>query len=254
MKLQRIIAVSAIVFTLFLLQYSSALAKRPPSKSTPVAVATAQAASPCAGDLDSCPDQGCGEFADFELNRAKNRKDNPDPQSIQPMTLSSIKQINQPKRWNTGDNRAPITGDGKEGTPVIVTSILKRVKQEGAESCNCNLDVEDVTTDLHLVLVSVKTDAEEKSVTAEITPRMRKASHPNWVFPNVKPLEGKFIRLTGWLMLDTKHIPQSHRQPNERRNQPLKRATNWEVHPIIKFEVCTQTVAMCRTGVGWKEF
>ena len=48
------------------------------------------------------------------------------------------------------------------------------------------------------------------------------------------------MRVTGWLMLDTQHI-----------ERPITRSTNWEVHPVTEFEVCTSTVARCRAGEGW---
>ena len=91
-------------------------------------------------------------------------------------------------------------------------------------------------------------------MTAEITPRVRANAHPDWLFKNVKDLEGEFIRVTGWLMLDTKHIPQTQRLPNERLNKPLTRSTNWEVHPVTKLEVCEQSVTACNANQGWKEF
>jgi len=59
----------------------------------------------------------------------------------------------------------------------------------------------------------------------------------------VKQFEGDYVRVTGWLMLDTKHI-----------SNPLVRSTNWEVHPITKFEHCTKTQAACDAGQGWEEF
>ena len=95
-------------------------------------------------------------------------------------------------------------------------------------------------TDIHLALVSDPEDLEENSVTAEITPRIRANGHGNWSYKNLKELEGEYVQITGWLMLDTKHIPQAHPLPDERRNKGLKRITNWEIHPITKLEICTQ--------------
>src|SRR5204863_5644294 len=99
-------------------------------------------------------------------------------------------------------------------------------------------------------------EAETGSVTAEITPRVRqKLGHPDWVFSNINDFEGQFVRLTGWLMLDTKHIPQDPDTPllpNEHRNKGLSRATNWEIHPVTKFEICKTTVVQCRQGQGWE--
>ena len=129
-----------------------------------------------------------------------------------------------------------------------------RIKPGSAESCNCEL-TRRVDTDVHLVLTKETDDAEETSVTAEITPRIRANGHPDWLFKNVNDLEGDFIRVTGWLMLDTKHIRQSHLLPTETRfNKGLKRATNWEVHPVTKLEVCQKSVSACKAGQGWEEF
>ena len=97
-------------------------------------------------------------------------------------------------------------------------------------------------TDLHLVLVSKPTDSESLSITAEITPRVRAKGHPNFVIEKLKPIEGQLVRVTGLLMLDTEHI-----------ELPLRRATNWEIHPVLKLEVCT-TGDHCKENIasGWK--
>jgi hypothetical protein len=134
-----------------------------------------------------------------------------------------------------------------------VSAYLLKAKAEGSESCNCGLSSRD-DTDIHLVLVSslpaVADDqaaidqAEANSVTAEITPRVRQQGHPKWLHKNVNDYEQKYVRLTGRLMLDTKHIPPNH---------GLKRATNWEVHPVTRFEVCTTTKSQCDQGSGWDE-
>jgi hypothetical protein len=112
-----------------------------------------------------------------------------------------------------------------------------------------------VDNDIHLVLVGdAETDGEETSVTAEITPRIRASGHPDWIFKNVNDLEGEYVKVTGWLMLDTKHIRQTHRLASERTNKALVRATNWEVHPVTKLEVCHKSVTACRSGDGWADF
>jgi hypothetical protein len=138
-------------------------------------------------------------------------------------------------------------------------AFLLKAKREGAESCNCGVTGPS-NTDIHLVLVSELRDlddqdqideAEAGSVTAEITPRVGQHGHPQWVVKNINDFEGEFVRLTGRMLLDTKHIPQTHFLPHERHNKGLKRATNWEVHPVTKFEVCTLSVSQCRQGSGW---
>ncbi len=56
------------------------------------------------------------------------------------------------------------------------------------------------------------------------------------------------------MMLDSKHIPQAHRLPDERANKGLKRATNREVHPVTKIEVCRKSITACDHGKGWEEY
>ena len=91
--------------------------------------------------------------------------------------------------------------------------------------------------------------AEKRSLTAEISPRLR---------PNVAAVgngsssdrtisllrkfarEFTYVRVTGWAMLDTQHI-----------DSPIDRRSNWELHPVTKFEVCTATIADCDAGTGW---
>src|SRR6266536_4584464 len=106
---------------------------------------------------------------------------------------------------------------------------LLRVKPEGGESCNCGL-TRRAQTDVHLVLVEQSGDLEQEAITSEITPRVRKhqGHDPKWQFRNLNEniVEGDFVRVTGWLMLDTKHIRQTHRLPGERSNKRLVRATN----------------------------
>jgi hypothetical protein len=217
---------------------------------------------PCAEGIitiNDCPLTGCGELGDAELNRAKNRTDA--PTSVKRLTLDQIRQIPQPARWNTGADRSSIRASGKEGSGVVVSGYLLKARAEGKESCNCDLS-RRVDTDVHLVIVSEMPASESKeamdiseqaSVTAEITPRVR-GQNEKWLYRNVNDLEGSYIRITGLLMLDTKHIPQAIQLPGERGNRPLKRGTNWEVHPVTKIEVCTQSQKNCDTGKGWKAY
>lgn len=210
--------------------------------------------------LADCPLTGCGELGDAELNKGKNRTDV--PLNVSPMTLDEVKRIPQPPHWNTGGDRSAILAFGKEGSGVAVSGYLLKAKAEGKESCNCGL-TRRTDTDVHLVLVSEMPadpknkeafDASEKtSMTAEITPRVR-GNNEKWLFRNVNDLEGSYIRLTGLLLLDTGHVPQGLMLQGERFKQSLKRATNWEVHPVTKIEVCTKAKQDCDRGQGWKNY
>ena len=229
---------------------------------TPVA-APAMALTPACteameDEIPSCPATGCGKLGDALLNSAKNRFGA--VTSPEALTLDKIRAFAKPDTWDTGSPRDSIASI--EGRPVVVMGFLLKAKRGGAESCNCGI-TGAVNTDIHLVLVSKLPDlddedevneAERGSVTAEITPRVRQHGHLKWVVKNINDFEGEFVKLTGRMMLDTKHIPQAHRLPDEPPNKPLKRATGWEIHPVTRFEVCTKTVSKCRRGLGWQVF
>lgn len=254
------LTILAVVCALVLLPSSNAMKR--PHENSPASVPALSLTEPCAEDveLSTCPLAGCGELGDALLNKAKNRSD----VATHPvhMTLNEIKQLDQPNRWDTGTSRASIQGANKEGTPVWTTGYLLKAKKEGAESCNCGL-TRRVDTDVHLVIVNKMPDvddedefdeAERNSVTAELTPRVRAKGHSNWIYKEALDLEGYYVRLGGFLMLDTKHIPQDHRLPHERANKGLKRATNWEIHPVTNFQYCTKSKNACDHNIGWVNF
>jgi hypothetical protein len=213
----------------------------------PDAAAKARAKKkPCVATLAKCPAQGCG--GDPLLNRAKNRVTPPASSSAVDMMLDDVRHITQPDTWKAGQDRAELQGANREGQAVRVMAYLWRAKREHGESCNCGLDAKgnpgELLTDIHMVLTDKPDDPEATSVTAEITPRVRaRRPHPvTWTASQISPLKGKFIRVTGFLMLDTEHLIHN----------PLVRSTNWEVHPITKLEVCTLTQSECEGGKGWK--
>jgi hypothetical protein len=54
------------------------------------------------------------------------------------------------------------------------------------------------------------------------------------------------VRVTGQLFFDSSHTPCVNEVPV--RGDP-SRASVWEIHPIYKFEVCTE--GACDSGNGW---
>jgi hypothetical protein len=208
---------------------------------------------PCEDGVEKiadCPNTGCGELGDALLNQAKNRVDSITSGTAK--TLDAIRAMPQPLHWDTGSPRTSIQGAGKEGTAVEVKGFLLRVKPEGGESCNCGL-TRRVDTDVHFALVSDLDEPETESVTAEVTPRVRRDHHHDWLYRNLNDLEGEYVKVVGLLMLDTKHIPQAHRLTGERGNHGLTRATNWEIHPITRLWKCTKSKHACDHGQGWEE-
>ncbi len=198
--------------------------------------------------IAACPLTGCGGIADALLNEAKNRTDT--PASLTDITVADIKSLVQPTDWTTGQPRVSITAT--EGWQVRLVARLKIVKSEGRETCNCGLSTA-ANTDVHLVMVDRLADDESESISAELTPRVRADGHHTaWVPSALLQYQGKLVRLTGWVMLDTAHVHHSHLLPGEHPVGPVNRSTDWEVHPVTLFEVCASTIAHCRAGVGWK--
>jgi hypothetical protein len=215
-------------------------------------------------DIASCPSEGCSpnNNHDPQLNRLKNLKSSEKPVIDRTLTwmIGREKKV-EDSGYKRGGPRNVLT-NLDEGTEARVVGLLLAVKQEHGESCNCGLDVVDVTTDNHLVLVNPKvvTDTllpanatksqltaafkkrEPKSVTAEFTPRVRAEGHPNFISELQKEInktaQGALrVRITGQLMFDSEHF----------HHLPLKRATQWEIHPILKLEYCPKN-KICKTN------
>jgi hypothetical protein len=113
---------------------------------------------------------------------------------------------------------------------VILEGYLLGFKKEGPESPNC---YRNDLFDFH-VWMGKQTRATKKArmalrkraVVVEPTPHMQ-ALHSTWTSQNLRTIEGKRIRVTGWLMFDWEHPEQVGRT----------RGTLWEVHPVTRIEV-----------------
>jgi len=226
-----------------------------------------KAKPPCRQDLAHCPDEGCGADFDPNLNKLKNIRSD-DPRAVgpaTPRTLTWMKKLDDPESFQKGDSREELTELG-EGQRIAVVAYLLAAKPElGGESCNCGLHTR-AETDNHLVLVTKATvdkfsldddeatnkkifhSREMESLTAEFTPRVRLA-HPNFTREKVQPMidatdqNALLVRVTGLLMFDSEHFIRNH----------LVRVNNWEIHPVLKLEVCT-TGDKCtaKSDAGWK--
>jgi hypothetical protein len=212
--------------------------------------------TPCAATLEDCGREGCSDdnHHDPDLNKLKNLKSSTKPITDKSLNeMIALEQAVRTSGYNRGDPRNVLRDLG-EGDQIRVVGYLLAVKQECGESCNCGLHDVDVTTDNHLVLVTpnrirgqfaLKPHATKKqitamfhqrepgSVTAEFTPRVRADGHPNFTSDvqdmiNQTAQGALWVRITGQLMFDSEHF----------RHNPLTRRTNWEVHPILKFEYC----------------
>jgi hypothetical protein len=188
---------------------------------------------PCATSLADCPKEGCST-GDPELNKQKNRTEA--PETVTAMTLSRIRAWNEPSSWPKGKERSSLAF--REDKAVIVKAFLRDARVSGKETTNCKLSGEH-NNDFHLDLISFRDAPKATAVTAEITPRLRRAG---WDIDKLKFLgeEKYYVRVSGWLMLDTAHI-----------GNPIVRSSNWEIHPVTMLEVCTKTKPKCDQEQGW---
>lgn len=230
---------------------------------------------PCAADIGSCPDKGCGGQFDANLNRQKNILQNSSDATgkVKQMTLADMKNLENPENFeegtpDDGSDRTELRSIG-EGTKIRVAAYLLKAREEpGGETCNCFFH-DPAQTDNHLVLVTKETvdtfpvtstdtaddvldEREHESITAEFTPRVRldhNHPHPNFTAAVMEPLiedtdQGAlYVRVTGVLMFDSEHFLRNH----------LKRVNNWEIHPVLKMEICTKgTKCSATSDDGWQ--
>ena len=225
----------------------------------------------CCGftEIAACPPVGCG--GDPELNTKKNRSDLV-TDDIESLNFTQFAAFKRPAKWTSGTGRFLLETWG-EGRAVQLTGYIFEADNytSGAESTNCNLGTSDFN-DFHVVLIddlvlankwktlndaisaapteakkksakkkakTAHVRAEKRSITAEITPRLRP---DGWTIVKLRELARNltYVRLTGWAMLDTQHIAH-----------PINRRSNWELHPVTKFEVCTASIVDCDAGTGW---
>jgi len=222
----------------------------------------------CAVDIDHCPPQGCGTNFDANLNLRKNivPTDSAASGAATTRTLTWIKKLADPENFEEGGSRDELQELG-EGQKVSVVAYIIAAKPElSGESCNCGLHT-PLETDNHLVLVTKATinkfpvdteeeatdetafhSREQESITAEFTPRVKK-THPNFTREKVQPLiddadqNALLVRVTGLLLFDSEHFFRN----------PLVRVNNWEIHPVLKFEVCpADKICKANSDANWQ--
>jgi hypothetical protein len=221
--------------------------------------------------IEDCPETGCGGW-DKQLDLKKNMVAEPDSLTLVNKDLKDIKAISYPKQWFLGKDRLELKALGEgdpplgEGTPVQVEAYLIAVRYGDATSANCKL-ADPKAVDQLLILISEEDaldkknfgDREMTSVTAQITPRVRRKHSTlqkdksgnetwgtNWTKRKLDALVGRAprralkVRVSGFLLLDTDHI-----------YNPLRRATDWEIHPVLGIEVFCADAKTCKNQGHW---
>ena len=181
--------------------------------------------SPQPGAFNNCRTSG-SKPEKATLNRLKNRS----AQFVDARQMTAAEVNALPTSPNSKVNEL-------QSHMIFVEGFLVAIKQQGAESPNCE-GTGSVMTDNHLWLVDsadqvdlTNTQTIRKSKAAstvvEITPRWR-AANPGWRIAAIqKHIDAKAkFRITGWLMLDPEHPDQIGQT----------RGSLWEIHPITKIE------------------
>lgn len=222
------------------------------------------------GGAKSCGPTG-DDSTDDGTNLHKNRADIPSSSHL--ITIEAIRSLPDTVLWRFTNRHHWTRADSDvvipyEGIPVTVEGFFQVVKPQETspptgnnsvgESPNCHSWSED-DTDWHVALVADTSEAEERAVVVEPTPRTKRA-HAAWTVSQVSklairatphaapdPANAVRVRVTGFLMLDPVH--PTHIRGHCTASCDTKtffRATLWEVHPVTRIEVF-------RNG-AWSEF
>jgi len=216
------------------------------------------APTPCPG-MNSIRDCRRPCSGNAELNKQKNVRSKWGPSTLR--TIAWMRALPNPSKADCLSRNTARLRQLGEGQKITVVGWALAARAGSPESCNCYLRAKQ-DKDNHIVLVDPSLrrptlrNNEDDSVTVEFTPRVR-LGHPNFTQEKLEPLidptwkprqvcrKGKLlVRATGILMFDTEHrcvMPK------------LNRATNWEIHPILKFEYCPEGET-CRgdSDANWK--
>ena len=222
-------------------------------------------AGPAPIDSKACGVDGNGG-AEASQNEAKNNFCAADPPER--VTIERLVQLQQSVESNGsipfGNTRnhplssdpGPATDRGSlaelgEGHEVVLVGYVNQARQEGAESVNCGksgpVPNQAVYHDIHISIVSSPGDSECNGVVAEMIPHHRPTSWTPTVVNQVATSKLS-VRVTGQLMFDSSHTPCQAGKPLQ--GDPA-RVSLWEIHPIYKFEVCTN--GSCSDGRGWTD-
>jgi hypothetical protein len=217
-------------------------------------------------DAQCGPDGKAGQSqATTAQNSAKNDLCAPGP--AVPVTISifdDLQQAAEEKEISFGNQHVPHpvplpddrsalkdlaqTSDGTkvgEGTEVIFVGFVRKTKQGGAESVNCDATGK-AANDIHIVLAKKFDDPECSSVTAEMIPHFRPAAWDKITFQSVMAKLVKHpVRTKGQMFFDASHSPCGH--PEFLPSGDPSRRSLWEIHPVYAMDVCkNKTLAGCK--------
>ncbi len=212
-------------------------------------------------------DSACGVAGSGGAETAQNKQKDDfcasgDPEAIDFDKLKELQtQVANDASINWGNRNAATHQKGPatdrahlqqigEGKLVSLNGFVFIARQEGKESVNCGPAVpnQPVYHDIHISIVNNASEADEcNSVVVEMSPHHRPVE---WSAENVEKLAKSHtpVRVTGHLFFDSSHVPCVSGQSVA--GNP-KRFSLWEIHPVYKFEVCTEN---CNAQGTWSDF
>jgi hypothetical protein len=191
------------------------------------------------GAFPGCPPAGDGRSSRVRaLNRLKNRVTVPVAGDIDSaVTLSALLAPGDDRdRWN-------------EGRAAIVVGYVRDVEVGGVETVNCLARRPD-RRDTHIELVADREDGGHLPLIVEVTPAWRRLAASrgsDWSTDSLRSLlQGRRVRVTGWLLFDTEHRREAENTAPGRVGN--WRATAWELHPVTDVAVVVSPSA--EQGIG----
>jgi hypothetical protein len=112
---------------------------------------------------------------------------------------------------------------------AVITGYFLSSQPEKGESCNGH-SKNSADWDTHCYLGATLNAKANERLIFEVTPRER-----FWSQDQIDSLQGKKIRITGWLLDDWKHKGES--KADKPSNGKDWRGSCWEIHPVTKIEV-----------------
>ncbi len=165
-----------------------------------------------------------------------------------------------------------------EGQIFGLVGYLYYAKPSGVESSNCQLPNDDTigtNVDFHIGIgfdsaladsIRAKTpltpaqskDVTQTSVIVEMTPHYRfEFENGQWTIDAIKKMLGRQVRIIGQLLVDSEHNIASQNcalATTDKQKSSCWRASTWELHPVIQFEVCKKTSGSCgNSAADWEK-
>lgn len=180
----------------------------------------------------NCPNAGIALTSRArELHRLKNRTAMPQAADFDArVTLEEmLRSGDDTNRWST--NRA-----------ARVQGLVIDVAYARPEATNC---FSPCRRDLHILIAQRKEARKNEQVVLEVTPNLRDWAARqgiDWSEETLRSqLVGHWCEFEGWLYFDVGHAEESE---NIAAHNPQNwRATAWEIHPVTKIVVLSQTSA-----------